>query len=119
VSIATIVVLQASITGTYSNPLQFSHELHRRGGIHFNLALHDKNLGYVFLWLLPTAIPNLKRFPKSWLISIGTICIAAFFLDTYFGSGTGSAWGRALFSIAGPVLSLSSAMFLLRICPAE
>jgi hypothetical protein len=35
-------------------------------------------------------------------------------LDAYFGGAPGTA-GRALFSIAGPVLSLSSALLLLRI----
>jgi hypothetical protein len=65
--------------------------------------------------LLPTAIPNLKRFPKSWIISIAATCATAFVLDARFGGGSGSAWDRALFSIAGPVLSLSSALLLLRI----
>jgi hypothetical protein len=67
------------------------------------------------LWLLPTAIPNLKRFPRSWIIAVGATCAAALVLDAYFGAEAGSAWGRELFSIAGPVLSLSSAVFLLRI----
>ncbi len=115
-SVATIVVLHIAITGIYASPLQISHELHRGGGSHFDLSLHDRNLWYIFLWLLPTAIPNLKHFPRSWLIPIGATCAAALLLDAYFGGGTGSAWGRVFFSIAGPVLSLSSAMFLLRIC---
>jgi len=66
------------------------------------------------LWLLPTAIPNLKRLPKSWLIPVGATCAMAFVLDAYFGGAPGTV-GRELFSIAGPVLSLSSALFLLRI----
>jgi hypothetical protein len=81
------------------------------------ISLRDRNLWYIFLWLLPTAIPNLKRFPKSWLIPVGATCALAWLLDAYFGGApaAGSAWGRALFTIAGPVLSLSSATLLLRI----
>ena len=113
---AVMVGLQWSITGRYVSPLQFGFALHRGGGYHFDVSLHDRNLWYIFLWLLPTAIPNLKRFPKSWLIPVGATCAMAFVLDAYFGSSpaAGSAWGRALFSIAGPVLSLSSALFLQR-----
>jgi len=117
-SLAAMIALQWSITGRYISPLQFGLALHRGGGAHFDVSLHDRNLWYIFLWLLPTAIPNLKRFPKSWLIPIGATCATALVLDAYFGSApvAGSAWGRALFSIAGPVLSLSSASFLLQIC---
>jgi len=119
-SLAAMVGLQWSITGRYVSPLQFGLALHRGGGYHFAVSLHDRNLWYIFLWLLPTAIPNLKRFPKSWLIPVGATCAMAFVLDAYFGGApaAGSAWGRALFSIAGPVLSLSSALLLLRM-PAE
>ena len=117
ISFAAMIGLQWSITGRFVSPLQFGFALHRGGGYHFAVSLHDRNLWYIFLWLLPTAIPNLKRFPKSWLISVGATCAMAFLLDAYFGGGpaAGSAWGRALFSIAGPVLSLSSALLLLRI----
>lgn len=110
-----VVVLQWSITGTYVSPLQFGLALHRGAGHHFALPLHDRNLWYIFLWLLPTAIPNLKRFPTSWLIPVGATCAVAFMMDAYFGGApeAGSAWGRALFSISGPVLSLSSALLLL------
>jgi uncharacterized membrane protein len=114
-SIAAIVLLHWSITGSYVSPLQFGSALQRGGGSHFAVALHDRNLWYIFLWLLPTAIPNLKRFPRSWLIPVAVACVVAFVLDANFGSAptAGSSWGRALFTIAGPVLSLSSAKLLL------
>lgn len=113
-SLAAMIGLQLSITGRFVSPLQFGLALHRGGGYHFAASLHDRNLWYIFLWLLPTAIPNLKRLPKSWLIPVGATCAMAFVLDAYFGGAPGTV-GRALFSIAGPVLSLSSALFLLRI----
>jgi hypothetical protein len=116
--LGAMIGLQWSITGTYVSPVQFGLALHRGGGHHFAVSLHDRNLWYIFLWLLPTAIPSLKRFPKSWLVPVGAACVMSFVLDAYFGGApaAGSAWGRALFSIAGPMLSLSSALFLLRIC---
>jgi hypothetical protein len=112
--VTAIVALQWSITGRFVSPVQFGLALHRGGGQHFIVSLHDRNLWYIFLWLLPAAIPNLKRFPTSWLIPVGTTCISAFVLDAYFGGppAAGSALARALFSIAGPMLSLSAALFL-------
>jgi hypothetical protein len=113
-SFATMIALQWSITGGFVSPLRFGLDLHRGGGYYLAPSLHDRNLWYIFLWLLPTAIPNLKRLPKSWLIPVGATCVMVFVLDAYFG-GSPETVGRALFSIAGPVLSLSSALFLLRI----
>jgi hypothetical protein len=115
-SFAAMIGLQWSITGRFVSPLQFGLALHRGDDYfgHFVSSLHDRNLWYIFLWLLPAAIPNLKRLPKSWLIPVGATCAMAFVLDAYFGGAPGTV-GRELFSIAGPVLSLSSALFLLRI----
>ncbi len=113
--LATMIVLQWTIAGRFVSPVQFGLALH--GGnnyiAHLAASLHDRNLWYIFLWLLPTAIPNLKRLPKSWLIPVGAGCVMAFVLDAYFGGAPGTI-GRALFSVAGPVLSLSSALLLLR-----
>jgi len=115
-SIVTMIGLQWTITGAFVNPLRFGLALHLGHGYfgHFATSLHDRNLWYIFLWLLPTAIPNLKSLPKSWLIPVGATCVMAFGLDAYFGGAPGTV-GRALFSIAGPMLSLSSALFLLRV----
>jgi hypothetical protein len=115
-SLAAMIGVQWSITGRFVSPLQFGIALHRSDNYlaHFASSLHDRNLWYIFLWLVPTAIPNLKRLPKAWLIPVGATCAMAFVLDAYFGGAPGTV-GRALFSIAGPVLSLSSALLLLRI----
>ncbi len=112
---ATMIGLHWSITGGFVSPLKFGLGLYHGHDYfgHFASWLHDRNLWYIFLWLLPTAIPNMKRFPKSWLIPIGATCAMAFALDAYYGGAPGTV-GRALFSIAGPALSLSSALFLLR-----
>jgi hypothetical protein len=115
-SLATMIVLHWSITGGFVSPLQFGLALHHGHNYlgQFASWQQDRNLWYIFLWLLPTAIPSLKRLPPSWLIPVGATCVMAFVLDAYFGGAPGTV-GRALFSIAGPVLSLSSALLLLRI----
>ena len=114
-SFVTMIGAQWVITGRFVSPLQFGVGLYRGGDYiaHFAASLRDRNLWYIFLWLLPTAIPNLKRLPKSWLAPVGAACAMAFMLDAYFGGAPGTV-GRALFSVAGPILSLSSSMFLLR-----
>jgi uncharacterized membrane protein len=113
-SLGAMIGLQWSITGTYVSPLQFGFALHRGGGYSLMASLQDRNLWYIFLWLLPMAIPNLNRLPKLWLVPVGATCAMAFVLDAYFGGAPGTV-ARALFSIAGPVLSLSCALLLLRI----
>jgi hypothetical protein len=115
-SFATLIALHWSITGGFMSPLHFGLGLHFGQNYlgHFARSLSDRNLWYIFLWLLPAAIPNLKRFPRSWLIPVAATCAMAFALDAYYGGAAGTV-GRALFSIAGPILSLSSALFLLQI----
>jgi len=115
-SLITMIGLQWSIAGRPVSPLTFGFTLHHGNDYlsHFAASLSDRNLWYIFVWLLPTAIPNLKRLPRSWIIPVGAACGMAFVLDGYFGGAPGTV-GRALFSIAGPVLSLSSALLLLRI----
>jgi hypothetical protein len=115
-SLGTMIGLQRAMSGQFISPLQFGVSLHLGHDYwrHFGASLRDRNLWYIFLWLLPTAIPNLKNLSRLWLISIGATCATAFVLDAYYGGAPGTV-GRALFSIAGPALSLSSAMLLLRI----
>src|ERR1700692_3143292 len=81
-SLAAMIALQWSITGSFVSPLRFGLALHRGDDYlgHYASSLHDRNLWYIFLWLLPTAIPNLKRLPKAWLIPVGATCAMAFVL---------------------------------------
>jgi hypothetical protein len=115
-SFIAMIAVQWSVTGRFVNPLAFGLALDGGGGYlrSFAVSLSDRNLWYVFFWLVPTAIPNLKRLPRTWLIAVGATCATAFLLNAYFGGAPGTI-GRALFSIAGPILSLSSALLLLRI----
>jgi hypothetical protein len=114
--VATIVGLEWWVGGSFVSPIHFAATLHGNHEYvqHFVASLGDRNFWYIFLWLLPLAIPNLKRFPKSWLISVGATCVMVFVLDGYYGGAPGTV-GRALFSVAGPLLSLSCSLLLLGI----
>jgi hypothetical protein len=115
-SFATMIALQWWVGGSFVSPIHFAATLHGNHEYmpHFAWSLWDRNFWYIFLWLLPTAIPNLKRFPKSWLVPVAATSGMAFVLDGYYGGAPGTV-GRALFSVAGPLLSLSSALLLLGI----
>lgn len=111
--LAAIVCIQWMIGGRLVNPIDFGRSLHgnREYWHHFVASLWDRSLLYIFLWLLPTALPHLGKFPKSWLVPVATAAAMTFLLDGYYGGAPGTA-GRELFSVAGPILSLSSAHFL-------
>ncbi len=113
VSLATMTGLQWWIGGRFLSPVEFGVALHGNHEYlrHFASSLWDRNFWYIFLWLLPLGIPNLRRFPKSWLIPTGAASVMAFVLDGYYGGAPGTV-GRALFSVAGPLLSLSAASYL-------
>lgn len=115
-ALATLVAVQRVVSGNYTSPWDFALLLHHGHGYfrHIISSLLDFRFWYIFLWLLPTSIPCLKRIPRPWLVATGAASVTAFLLDAYYGGEPGTI-GRALFSVAGPVLSLSSAMFLGRV----
>jgi hypothetical protein len=119
VSLATMIALQRSILGHWLSPIEFAATLHGNHDYlrHFVSSLWDRNFWYIFVWLLPLAIPHLNRFPKSWLLPTAAASAMAFVLDGYYGGAPGTI-ARALFSVAGPILALSAASFLCDLDPA-
>jgi hypothetical protein len=114
-AVASLSGLQWWIRGSFLSPVQFGLDLHLNSEYlrHFVLSMQDRNFWYIFAWLLPTSLPNLGRFPRTWLIPTGAASAMTIILDAYFGGAPGTL-GRALFSVAGPILSLSSALLLLK-----
>jgi hypothetical protein len=110
---AAMLILQRSILGHWLSPLEFAAALHGNHDYlsHFVSSIWDRNFWYIFIWLLPLAIPRLNEFPKSWLFATAAAGAVAFILDAYYGGAPGTV-ARALFSVAGPLLSLSAASFL-------
>jgi hypothetical protein len=115
-AVATFLVLHRAIAGSFISPIEFAQGLHHGHDYlaHIGRNLVDRQLWYIFVWLLPTAFPNLMRLPRAWRLATAGTCMVAFALDAYYGGVPGTI-GRALFTIAGPLLSLSSAMLLLKL----
>jgi len=113
VAIATLTLLQWSITGVFRSPIRFGLELHGHAGLPHQvlLWLRDRNLWYTFMWLLPLGIPRLSRFPVRWRLATLATCICAFALDAYYGAAPGTM-ARAQFTLSGPLLSASAAWLL-------
>lgn len=72
--------------------------------------LFDRNFWFILIWLLPLGLIRLRRLPRSWIIATGLACAGALTLGAYHSARGNVA--RPLFSVAGPLLSLSVAIFL-------
>jgi hypothetical protein len=112
-ALLSLVAVQRAVTGVYRSPLRFGLELRGDSAYlsHFLHSLADRNLWYIFVWLLPLSLVRLRRFPRNWKLATAAATVTAFAMDGYYGSPPG-AIGRTLFSVAGPLLSASVAMLL-------
>jgi hypothetical protein len=112
-ALASMSAVQWKISGAYQSPLRFGLGLHQNTAYfsHFITSLSDRNLWYIFFWLLPLSLFRLKRLPLNWRVATATTSVTAFALDAYYGGPPG-AIGRALFSVAGPLLSASVTILL-------
>jgi hypothetical protein len=111
--LSSLAALQWKITHVFRSPLRFGLDLHQQSAYleHFLLVLGDRNLWYIFFWLLPLSLLRLRRLPQDWRVATAATSATAFALDAYYGGSAGTV-GRALFSIAGPLLCASVAIFL-------
>ncbi len=112
-ALISLTAVQWWVTHTYRSPLRFGLELHHNSAYlsHFLSSFADRNFWYIFVWLLPLSLFRLKRFPLNWRVATAATCVTAFALDAYYGGEPGTI-GRALFSIAGPLLSASVAILV-------
>lgn len=113
VGLTALAMLQWSITGLFRSPWRFGMEMHASTSLlsHVLMWLHDRNLYYTFIWLLPLGLPRINRFPLSWRLATAATSISAFALDAYYGAAPGTM-ARAQFTIAGPLLTASVAWLL-------
>ena len=112
-ALGSLTALQWGITHVFRSPLRFGMDLHQNSAYvaHFLSSFRDRNLWYIFFWLLPLSLFRLRRFPLNWRIATAATALTAFAADAYYGGGPGTI-GRALFSIAGPLLCASAACLL-------
>lgn len=112
-ALGSLTALQWGITHVFRSPLRFGLDLHQNSAYvaHFVSSIGDRNLWYIFSWLLPLSLSRLKRFPRNWRVATAMTSVTAIALDTYYGGAPGTI-GRALFSIAGPLLCASVALLI-------
>ena len=77
-------------------------------------ALKDLNFWYVLAWLLPVGLCRLRHLPREWVMSSFITALVAMGFTVYHNSAreAGPAAARPIFSIAGPLLSVSVALLL-------
>jgi hypothetical protein len=111
--LGSLAALQWRITHVFRSPLSFGLELNQNSAhlVQFLQWLQDRNLWYIFFWILPLSLFRLRHLPPNWRVATAATSATAFALDAYYGGGPGTI-GRALFSIAGPLLCASVALFL-------
>jgi hypothetical protein len=111
-ALLSLTVLQTAMSGHVVWPWQFGESLRAEGGHVQSLAnnIFDRNLLYGFVWLLPIGLLRVKKLPLPWVFACASTAALDFTLVAWYGAAQGTA-ARALFSIAGPLLSLSVALY--------
>ena len=109
----SLMLLQFSIAGQLIWPWNFAQALnsHADHVTKFFYALVDHNNWYILIWLLPLGLLRIRRFPRPWVAACAGASVTAWLLSAYHGGSPGGG-GRYIFNIAGPLLSLSAAVFL-------
>ena len=114
--VATLVVLQSTISGRLVLPWTFVSSMSSPTSYVSNLwhSLADRNSWYILIWLLPLGLAGLKRMPREWKAAAGAGVFAAIILNAYHSTvgGGGGGLGRYVFNVAGPLLSVSAAVFV-------
>ncbi len=112
------LVLRAWLTADQRMPWQIASEEMGTDGLLISLwrCLVDRGLWYGFIWLLPLAVWHLGKLPRPWCAAAAAGVSAALFLGAWHGSG-GNV-GRAAFNVAGPLLCVSAASWLLAQAPS-
>jgi hypothetical protein len=111
-SLSTVTIAMSAVAGGGVWPWEFAAYMRGNVGLLFGLrgCILDHAFWYVFIWLLPLGILRLRRLPRPWVLASGVAFCGALLLGAYNNAGGNTT--RALFNVAGPVLSLSTAIFL-------
>jgi hypothetical protein len=116
--IATVTVMMSSLAGGLVLPWQFAATMRSSTGFFTGLrgCLTEHTFLYVFVWLLPLGLLRIRQFPRTWSLAVAVAFSGALLLGAYNNAEGNTT--RALFNIAGPLLSLSVAMLLTGSQPA-
>jgi hypothetical protein len=110
---ASITAVQSVVSGHLVWPWEFAAAVHESTGqlTAFLANTVDRNVLFAIIWLLPAGIPRLRLLPMPWIAASGVAVVTGLALATWHGSSPGAA-ARPFFSFAGPLLSLSAALYL-------
>jgi hypothetical protein len=107
-ALATVAAVQFAVGGRLITPSEFG------GGDHLQALIantFDRNVFFMVIWLVPLGIPRLRLLPMKWIAGSGAAVAMALALAVWHSSSAGAA-ARPMFSAAGPLLSLSAALYL-------
>lgn len=113
--LAAVTVFFSATAGQVVWPWQFaaglnSTESHLRSAI---ACVTNRTFWYVFIWLLPLGLVKIGTLPRPWVLGCAAAAVVAIALSAYHNQPEdAAAAARALFNIAGPMLSLSAALTL-------
>jgi len=114
VSFATVLLSFSSPGVLFSGATNYAAFMGTKSKVSFFLALIRcliaGELWYTFIWLLPLGLLRLKRLDRRWIWATAPTFLLALLLGAYTDAQGNIA--RPLFSIAGPLLSLSAASLL-------
>jgi hypothetical protein len=118
-SATTVTIAMSAVAGGLIWPWQLAAYMRAREGFLGGLrnCLLGHGFWYVFVWLLPLGLVRLRRLPRPWVGGAALAFGGALALGAYHDASGNVA--RALFSVSGPLLSLSAAMFLSAPASAE
>lgn len=110
--VATLIAVQSAVTGHFVSPWHLTVASASLGGYLTNLAecFRRHEFWYVFGWLLPLSVWRLRGLPREWVVASMMTALVALALGASISAEGNVA--RAMFDVAGPILSLSVAMLI-------
>jgi hypothetical protein len=111
-SITTVTLTMSVVAGGLVWPWQLAAYMRAGEGFMNGLraCLLDHTFWFVFIWLLPLGLLRVRRLPRPWVLASALAFCGALALGAYHNASGNVA--RPLFSVSGPILSLSTAIYL-------
>jgi hypothetical protein len=109
--ITTLVLVYRVVEGGYLPPWTMAG-WYNQGSYLDNIKglLVEGRFWYAFVWLVPLGVWRLNRLPRQWVMASLVTTLFALFMAVL--SHLGGTVNRAVFNVMGPILSISTALFL-------
>ena len=113
-ALGTVLAALSITRGISFGPMNFAAEMNAYSDAGFMKALLKcltaREFWYIFVWLLPLGLLRLNRMDRRWSLATAATFLLALLFGAYNNAGGNTA--RALFNIAGPLLSLAASVQL-------